>query len=190
MINLKMMSLKKTNSQKFLLIASSLATGISTIAASYSFLQQMMPDVTCYNDSIIDVNLSNILPGKALLVKWRGSVVVIKNRTQEEIDYAKKIPLSQLKDKLARNPNLPANSLATDEARSAGKNGENWFIYINRCTHLGCPMLDQMAQHNRIFCPCHGSIYDTAGRVLSGPAPTNLNIPPYKFISPQTIRIG
>ncbi|MGO7902841.1 ubiquinol-cytochrome c reductase iron-sulfur subunit, partial [Rhizobium ruizarguesonis] len=80
--------LKKTKNQKFLLIASSVAAGIASVTASYSFLQQMMPDVTCYNDSIIDVNLSNILPGKALLVKWRGSVVVIKNRTQEEIDYA------------------------------------------------------------------------------------------------------
>lgn len=181
---------RKTTNQKFLLFTSSIAIGIAGITASYSFLEQMLPDVTCYNNSIIDVNLENIAPGKSIFVKWRGSVIVIKNRTQAEIDYAKNIPIDKLKDKLARNPNLPDNSLATDIARSGGAKYENWVVYINHCTHLGCPLLDQMEQNNRIFCPCHGSIYDTAGRVLSGPAPKNLAIPPYKFIAPQTIRIG
>lgn len=184
------MFLKKTNKKKFLLLASGVAAGIVSITASYSFLEQMFPDVTCYNDSVIDVNLANIEPGKALFVKWRGSIVVIKNRTLAEINYAKNIDLDKLKDKFARNANLPPNSLATDIARSGGDKYENWLVYINHCTHLGCPMLDQMESNNRIFCPCHGSIYDTAGRVLSGPAPQNLAIPIYKFISPQTIRIG
>lgn len=184
------MKSSKHGNQKFLLLASSVAGGVCALATSYSFIAQMMPDVTTYNDAIIDVNLANILPGKSVAVKWRGSIVVIKNRTQAQIDYAKHIAINQLKDKLSRNANLPPNTPASDEARSAGKDKENWLIYVNRCTHLGCPLLDQMENKHRLFCPCHGSIYDTAGRILSGPASQNLAIPPYKFIAPQTIRIG
>lgn len=180
----------KINKRELLLFTASIAGIVAAGSVSYSFLQQMSPDLTAYSDSVVDINLSNIAVGKAIFVKWRGSIVVIKNRTPEEIAYAKNIPLSKLKDKFARNPNLPENTPATDLARSGGVEHENFLIYINHCTHLGCPMLDQMDSKNRIYCPCHGSVYDTAGRVLSGPAPENLHIPPYKFISNNILRIG
>ena len=134
----------KINKRELLLFTASIAGIVAAGSVSYSFLQQMSPDLTAYSDSVVDINLSNIAVGKAIFVKWRGSIVVIKNRTPEEIAYAKNIPLSKLKDKFARNPNLPENTPATDLARSGGVEHENFLIYINHCTHLGCPMLDQM----------------------------------------------
>lgn len=180
----------KQRKREFLLLASGLAGIIANAALSYSFWRQLQPNMVSYNDAILDINLATIEPGKSMQIKWRGMNIVIRNRTASEIAYAKSIPLAQLKDKLARNANLSSAAEATDIARSGGATHENWFVYINRCTHLGCPLLDQIAENNRIFCPCHGSIYDTAGRVLSGPAEENLAIPPYKFISTSLLRIG
>lgn len=176
--------------REFLLLATGLASVITGIAVSYSFIRQLQPSLISYNDSIIDINLNTIAPGKSMQTKWHGMNIVVRNRSQGEIAYANSIPSSQLKDKLARNANLDPSTLATDIARSGGLSHENWLIYVNQCTHLGCPLLDQIAQSNRIFCPCHGSIYDTAGRVLSGPAEENLAIPPYKFLSTNILRIG
>ncbi|MDN5249385.1 MAG: ubiquinol-cytochrome c reductase iron-sulfur subunit [Alphaproteobacteria bacterium] len=180
----------KQRKREFLLLATGLAGIIANAAVSYSFWHQLQPTMVSYNDVLLDINLATIAPGKAMQTKWHGLSIIIRNRTANEIAYAKSIPLNQLKDKLARNANLDPTTEATDIARSGGTAHENWLVYINRCTHLGCPLLDQIAENNRIFCPCHGSIYDTAGRVLSGPAEENLAIPPYKFISPTLLRIG
>ncbi len=98
--------------------------------------------------------------------------------------------LEDLKDPIARNANLPADAKATDIDRSAGKDKENWLVMIGVCTHLGCIPLGQQGDFGGWFCPCHGSQYDTAGRIRKGPAPENMAVPVFSFISDTKLRIG
>ena len=100
------------------------------------------------------------------------------------------MPLAELKEPVARNANVPSDAPATDEDRSAGEGKENWIVMIGSCTHLGCVPLGQAGDFGGWFCPCHGSHYDTAGRIRKGPAPENLPIPTFQFVSDTTIRIG
>jgi len=134
--------------------------------------------------------VASLAEGASLTVKWRGKPVFIRNRTAKEIEDAKTTALGDLKDIAARNANLPADAQATDVARSAGEGKENWIIMIGVCTHLGCVPLGESGSFGGWFCPCHGSTYDTAGRIRSGPAPENMHIPAYAFASDTVIRIG
>jgi ubiquinol-cytochrome c reductase iron-sulfur subunit len=102
---------------------------------------------------------------------------------------AKAVPLSDLKDRLARNANINANAPADDSNRAA-EGRENWLVMVGVCTHLGCVPLGQQGPYGGWFCPCHGSAYDTAGRIRQGPAPENLIVPTYEFTSDTTIRVG
>ena len=133
-------------------------------------------------------------PGQALTVMWRGKPIFIRHRTEEEIAKAKDAPVDDLPDPLARNANLPDSAPASDDNRAA-KDREPWLVMVGVCTHLGCipkgqAVGDYRGEYGGWFCPCHGSQYDTAGRVRIGPAPENLAIPPYKFVSDQKIKIG
>ncbi|ACP22279.1 putative ubiquinol-cytochrome c reductase iron-sulfur subunit (plasmid) [Sinorhizobium fredii NGR234] len=119
-----------------------------------------------------------------------GEFVPPVNRTQQEIETARATALDDLKDPLARNANLADDQPATDLARSAGEGRENWIVMIGVCTHLGCVPLGQAGDYGGWFCPCHGSHYDTAGRVRKGPAPENLAIPNFAFVSDTVVRIG
>jgi ubiquinol-cytochrome c reductase iron-sulfur subunit len=136
------------------------------------------------------VDVSSIEPGMSITAKWRGKPIFIRNRTEAEIEQARAVQLTDLKDPIARNANLPADAQATDADRSAGEGKENWIVMVGSCTHLGCVPLGQAGDFNGWFCPCHGSHYDTAGRIRRGPAPTNLPVPEFQFISDTTIRIG
>ena len=118
---------------------------------------------------------TSVEPGKSITVLWRGKPVFIKRRTQEEIDEARAVKLEELK-----HPE-------TDEERA--KNPE-WLVMLGVCTHLGCVPLNDKGDYNGWFCPCHGSHYDTSGRIRKGPAPTNMEIPQYKFVNTNTIKIG
>jgi ubiquinol-cytochrome c reductase iron-sulfur subunit len=126
----------------------------------------------------------------SLTVKWRGKPVFIRNRTDEEVAEAQAVALDDLKDPIARNANVADGSAATDLDRSAGEGKENWIVMIGSCTHLGCVPLGQAGDFGGWFCPCHGSHYDTAGRIRKGPAPTNLPVPPFAFVSDTVIKIG
>jgi ubiquinol-cytochrome c reductase iron-sulfur subunit len=149
----------------------------------------MNPDAAALALASIEVDISALEPGMSLTVKWRGKPVFIRNRTEKEIDEAKSVPVSELPDQNARNPNLAADAPATDENRAAaGK--EAWLIQIGICTHLGCVPLGQQGPFGGYFCPCHGSVYDTAGRIRSGPAPQNLHIPVYSFVTDTRLKIG
>jgi ubiquinol-cytochrome c reductase iron-sulfur subunit len=106
------------------------------------------------------------------------------------VKAAQDTPLAELKDPVARNANLASDATATDIDRSAGKEKENWIVMVGVCTHLGCVPLGQQGDFGGWFCPCHGSHYDTAGRIRKGPAPMNLEVPVYSFISDAKIRIG
>ena len=138
-----------------------------------------------------EVDLSQIQEGQIVTVKWRGKPVFVWNRTAADIEESKGTPLGDLMDPLARNANLAADAPATDENRGAEGDGrEKWLIVIGVCTHLGCVPISHSGQYDAWFCPCHGSEYDTAGRVRRGPAPENLPVPPYQFMTDTKISIG
>ncbi len=174
----------------FLYIATGMAGVVGVAGAVWPFIDQMQPDASTLALATVDVDISAIQPGMSLTAKWRGKPVFIRNRTEEEVAEAQEVALADLKDPVARNDNIPADADATDLARSAGEGRENWIIMIGSCTHLGCVPLGQAGDFGGWFCPCHGSHYDTAGRIRLGPAPTNLPVPVFEFISDSVIRIG
>jgi ubiquinol-cytochrome c reductase iron-sulfur subunit len=178
------------NRRDFLYIATGMAGVVGAASVAWPFIDQMRPDASTLALSTIEVDISSLEPGMSLTAKWRGKPVFIRNRTQAEIDAAKAVKLEELKDPLARNANLASDAPATDEERSAGKERENWLVMIGVCTHLGCIPLGQQGDFGGWFCPCHGSHYDTAGRIRKGPAPENMAVPVFEFISDTKIRIG
>ena len=173
----------------FLYVATGMAAAVGAAGAVWPFIDQMQPDASMRALSSIEVDISAIEEGGSLVAKWRGKPVFIRNRTAKEIEEAKAVKLEELKDPLARNANVAADAQATDENRSpAGK--ENWLIQIGVCTHLGCVPLGQQGDFGGWFCPCHGSHYDTAGRIRKGPAPENLPVPVFSFVSDTVVKIG
>ena len=173
----------------FLLIATGAFAAVGGVAAVWPFISQMNPDAAALALSSIDVDVSSIEPGQSITVMWRGKPVFIRYRTEEEVEVARAVPVDQLRDSNARNANLPSDATATDANRAAS-DVEQWLVMIGVCTHLGCVPLGQQGNFGGWFCPCHGSHYDTAGRIRQGPAPQNLAVPPLEFISDTTIRIG
>jgi ubiquinol-cytochrome c reductase iron-sulfur subunit len=177
-----------------ILVAAAGFAAVGAAAALWPLLDQMNPDQSALSLATTDVDLSHIDVGQAITVMWRGKPIFIRRRPEDEIAAAKSIPVDDLPDPLARNANLPDSAPATDENR-AGKDRESWLVMIGICTHLGCIPKGQAVGDNRgefggWFCPCHGSQYDTAGRIRKGPAPQNLAIPPYNFVSDTKIKIG
>jgi ubiquinol-cytochrome c reductase iron-sulfur subunit len=177
----------------FIYIAATAFGAIGAAGALWPAIDQMNPDASALALASIDVDLAPIQTGQAITVMWQGKPVFIRNRTPEEIKKAKETPLSELKDKNAEV--IGAEGLpATDENRTKpGK--ENWLVMIGICTHLGCIPKgqapgDERGPYGGWFCPCHGSMYDTSGRIRQGPAPENLKIPPYQFTGDTKIKIG
>ncbi|MDO9414811.1 ubiquinol-cytochrome c reductase iron-sulfur subunit [Pararhizobium sp.] len=174
----------------FLYLTTGMAGVVGAAAVVWPFIDQMRPDASTLALASIEVDVSSLQPGMSLTVKWRGKPVFIRNRTPKELEEANAVALTDLKDPVARNANLPADAQATDLDRSAGKGKENWIVMIGSCTHLGCVPLGQAGEYNGWFCPCHGSAYDTAGRIRKGPAPENLPVPTFSFVSDTVIKIG
>ncbi|MCJ7993526.1 ubiquinol-cytochrome c reductase iron-sulfur subunit [Rhizobium cremeum] len=174
----------------FLYLTTGMAGAVGAVAVAWPFIDQMRPDASTLALASIEVDVSALEPGMSLTVKWRGKPVFIRNRTDKEVEDAKAVPIAELKDPVARNANVDAAEQATDLARSAGEGKENWIVMIGSCTHLGCVPLGQAGEYNGWFCPCHGSVYDTAGRIRKGPAPENLHIPNFAFVSDTVIKIG
>jgi ubiquinol-cytochrome c reductase iron-sulfur subunit len=137
----------------------------------------------------IQLDVSAVEEGSQLTVKFLGKPVFIRRRTPEEIEAARAENVAALPDPLARNPNLPADSPATDENRSMDEAG-HWLVMIGVCTHLGCVPIGDAGDFGGWFCPCHGSHYDTAGRIRRGPAPENLPIPVASFVSDTVLQLG
>ena len=149
------------------------AVGIGSVV--WPLIDQMNPDASVKALSTTEVDISNIEPGKSLTVLWRGKPVFIRRRTSEEILAAKNTKLSDLKD-----PQDDSDRVKKPE----------WLVMLGVCTHLGCVPLGDKGDYDGWFCPCHGSHYDTSGRIRKGPAPTNLEIPKYEFVDNNTIKIG
>ena len=174
----------------FLYLTTGMAGAVGAAAVAWPFIDQMRPDASTLALASIEVDVSGVEPGMSLTVKWRGKPVFIRNRTEQEIEAANAVALDELKDPIARNDNIDATAEATDLARSAGEGKENWIVMTGSCTHLGCVPLGQAGDFGGWFCPCHGSHYDTAGRIRKGPAPTNLPVPTFTFTSDTVIQIG
>ena len=173
----------------FLLIATGAFAAVGAVATVWPFLDQMNPDAAALALSSIEVDVSAIEQGQSIIVQWRGKPVVIRYRTEKEMQEAQAVALDDLRDSLARNANLAPDAPATDANRTIpGK--EEWMVMVQVCTHLGCIPLGEQGQFGGWFCPCHGSQYDTAGRIRLGPAPENMAIPPFSFTTDTVLRVG
>jgi ubiquinol-cytochrome c reductase iron-sulfur subunit len=158
--------------------ASFAAVGVGAIA--WPFIASMQPARDVLALASTEVELEPIAEGQAVTVMWRGKPVFVRNRTAAEVAAAREVPLSQLPDP------------QPDQARIQR---DNWLVVLGVCTHLGCVPLgqkptDARGEYGGWFCPCHGSHYDTSGRIRRGPAPRNLEVPQYAFTSDTKIRIG
>jgi ubiquinol-cytochrome c reductase iron-sulfur subunit len=178
----------------FIVIAAQAFAGVGAALALWPFIHQMNPDASTQAAASLEVDLSPIKEGQAITVLWRGKPVFVRSRTKEEITKAVDVKLSELVDPSARNDDLPERAPATDPNRTK-KGHENWIVLVGICTHLGCipkgqSIGDARGDFGGWFCPCHGSHYDTAGRIRKGPAPRNLEVPPYDFVSDSKIKIG
>ncbi|WP_115671716.1 ubiquinol-cytochrome c reductase iron-sulfur subunit [Ciceribacter selenitireducens] len=183
-------TLGEPSRRDFLYLTTGVAGAVGAASFVWPFIDQMRPDASTLALGSIEVDVSALEPGMSLIVKWRGKPVFIRNRTDKEVEEAKAVALADLKDPVARNANGDAAAEATDLARSAGEGKENWLVMIGVCTHLGCVPLGQAGDFGGWFCPCHGSHYDTAGRIRKGPAPQNLPVPTFAFVSDTVIKIG
>ena len=166
---------KKVNRRDFLFTASYTVGAVGLGAVVWPLVHQMNPDKAQQALATTEVDISQIEPGKSITVLWRGKPVFIKRRTQEEIAEAQSVSLDDLPH--------------PEKDQYRVKNPE-WLVMLGICTHLGCVPLSDKGEYNGWFCPCHGSHYDTSGRIRKGPAPTNMEIPKYAFINDNTIKIG
>jgi len=167
---------KETSERRDFLFTASYALGaVGVGAAMWPLIDQMNPDASVKALATTEVDISTVGLGKTITVLWRGKPVFIRRRTQEEINKAQNINLEELKD-----PQKDEDRVKKSE----------WLIMTGVCTHLGCVPLGDKGDFGGWFCPCHGSHYDTSGRIRKGPAPTNLEIPKYEFVDNNTIKIG
>ena len=174
----------------FLYYATAGAGVVATGAAVWPLVNQMNPSADTRALASIYVDVSGVEVGTQLTVKWRGKPVFIRRRSPEEIEAARAVTLEELTiDKMAQNANKP-DADASDANRAMDEAGE-WLVMIGVCTHLGCvPIGNGAGEFGGWFCPCHGSHYDTAGRIRKGPAPRNLDIPQAQFTDETTILLG
>ena len=174
----------------FLYIATGAAGAVTAGAAVWPLVDQMNPSADVLALASIEVDIGDIEPGTQITVKWRGKPVFIRRRTEEEIAAARGTSLDELKDPTSQNANLSSDADASDENRALEETGE-WLVMMGVCTHLGCvPLGDGAGDFGGWFCPCHGSHYDTAGRIRKGPAPLNLEVPQAAFLSDTVIKLG
>ncbi len=162
----------------FIILTAQAMGALGAAAVIWPFVNSMNPSADVLALSSTEVDLSPIAEGQEIKVMWRGKPVFIRHRTAENIAEAEAVPLSELRD-----PQTDAERVKKDK--------KQWLVMVGICTHLGCvPLGNQAGEYRGWFCPCHGSYYDTAGRIRKGPAPTNLVIPPYEFISETKVKIG
>ncbi|MDX2483585.1 MAG: ubiquinol-cytochrome c reductase iron-sulfur subunit [Pseudodonghicola sp.] len=173
----------------FLYYATAGAGAVTAGAAIWPLVNQMNPSADVQAMSSIHVDVSGVETGTQISVKFLGKPVFIRRRTEEEIMQGREVALSDLVDPLSENPNKPGTD-ASDQNRTLDEAGE-WLVMMGVCTHLGCvPLGNNSGDFNGWFCPCHGSHYDTAGRIRKGPAPQNLHIPMTEFVDDTTIKLG
>ncbi|WP_174273500.1 ubiquinol-cytochrome c reductase iron-sulfur subunit [Sphingomonas bacterium] len=166
----------------FLNIAAVSFAGVGAVSVVIPLVNQMNPSADVLAMASIEVDISAIASGQAIKTIWRKQPVFIRNLTPKEISEADAVPVSTLRD--------PATL-----AQRTKEGHKNWLITMGVCTHLGCVPLgagegETRGEFGGYFCPCHGSVYDTAARIRKGPAPKNLQVPDYSFKSPTVVQIG
>ena len=164
----------------FIKLASMTLGGVGAASLAIPFITSMNPGKDTLALASTEIDLSPLKEGQSLTIIWRGKPVFIKHRTPAEIEQAKNVALADLKD-------------AEEDSNRVQDN--KWLVVLGVCTHLGCVPLGQKTtdvkgEFGGWFCPCHGSHYDTSGRIRKGPAPKNLPVPPYVFLSESKIKIG
>ena len=167
----------ETTRRDFMVLAASSMAAVGGACAMWPMVDSLNPAADTLAMSSIEVDLSHIAPGQTITVKWRGKPIFIRNRTEAEIKEAEVVPMADLKDP------------EEDSARVKPGHAQ-WLVMIGICTHLGCVPISGQGEYDGFFCPCHGSHYDGSGRIRRGPAPKNLEVPQYAFISDTKIRIG
>jgi len=166
-----------TNRRDFIFVATGAVGAVGAAAVVWPLINQLNPDASTLALASIQYDVGAIEEGQSVTIMWRGLPVFVRHRTPAEIEEARAVPLSDLKDP------------ATDESRVKEGHAE-WLIMIANCTHLGCIPTGQAGDFDGWFCPCHGSHYDSSGRIRRGPAPANLVVPPYEFVSDTLVQIG
>ena len=164
----------------FLYLVTGATTAVGAAAMVWPLIDSMNPSADVLALSSIEVDLSGVETGMSITVKWRGKPVFIRHRTSSDIEQANAVSLGELRD-----PQLDSERVEKPE----------WLVMVGICTHLGCVPLgqkptDERGDYGGWFCPCHGSHYDTSGRIRKGPAPLNLEVPEYTFIDDTSVRIG
>jgi ubiquinol-cytochrome c reductase iron-sulfur subunit len=159
----------------FIYVASGVLGAVAVGAAAWPLVDQMNPSADVLALSTTEVDLSAIEAGQSITVMWQGKPVFVRHRTEKEIDEARAVNMADLRDP------------ETDQARASRP---EWLIVVGVCTHLGCVPIGQKGDFDGWLCPCHGSHYDSSGRIRKGPAPRNLAVPSYKFINDTSILIG
>jgi ubiquinol-cytochrome c reductase iron-sulfur subunit len=165
------------NRRDFIHIAAGVAAAGLVGGLAWPFIDQMNPAGDTLALASIEFDLTKVEPGQQVVVKWRGKPLFVRNRTPKEIEAA------------IKDDHAPLRDPQTDEQRhKPGK--ANWLILVGTCTHLGCVPTFGGGEYGGWFCPCHGSVYDTSGRIRKGPAPKNLEVPTYAFLTDTKVKIG
>lgn len=174
---------KEPNRRDFIFIAAGAAATVGTVATAWPFIDQMNPAADTRALSTTEVDLSAVEVGQQIKVMWQGKPVFVRHRTAAEIAAAQRDDYANLKD-----PQSDADRLMQEDGQPGRP---EWLILQASCTHLGCvPTFVEGSSFGGWFCPCHGSDYDTSGRIRRGPAPRNLDVAPYVFLTDTSIRIG
>ena len=158
-----------------LYIATGAASAVAVGAVAWPFIAQMNPDASTLALASTELDINAIAEGQIVTIKWRGKPVFVRHRTKKEIEEAQNVDVAKLPD---------------PQPDSARVKKPEWLVVVGVCTHLGCIPLGHQGKFDGWFCPCHGSDYDTSGRIRSGPAPRNLEVPEYAVLSDTKIKIG
>jgi len=164
----------------FLLLATSVVGAAGVASAVWPFVDSMNPAADVLALSTTEIDISQIEEGQSVTVVWRGKPVFVRHRTEDEI---------------AQAANDDSAALVDPQTDAERVQKSKWLVLLGVCTHLGCVPLgqkpgDPQGDFGGWFCPCHGSHYDTSGRIRKGPAPLNLAVPPYEFLDDATVKIG
>lgn len=178
----------------FLAIAAGSFAAVGGSAALWPFIDQMNPNPGSLRLDRVEVDLAPVQVGQSIVVLWKQIPVIVRNRTDREIELAHRVRVADLPDPYARRSELPAQAAASDKNRTV-PGFERWLVVVGMCTHLGCQLRSQapnfaLSPDEMWLCPCHAARFDTSGRVRSGPARTNLPVPPITFLAPLRLRIG
>lgn len=167
----------KMDRRDFVVLTASAVAALGAAACVLPLVDSLNPAADVLAQASLEVDLTPIKVGQTIKVMWRGKPVFITHRTEKQIEEARSVPLSELRD--------------PEEDQQRVKTGhDQWLVMIAICTHLGCVPIENKGAYDGYFCPCHGSDYDSSGRIRKGPAPKNLVVPSYTFINDNKIMIG